>query len=202
MTEIAEAANMPLGNNAVEENKIVENKIVDNKIVFQGTQRNMVVGFAMLTTAALAFSMNLTHVFFASAMAWTFVLWGALLLYSNLLDYYETYTVTDEGLIIKNPLRPWGAVKVWDWAHVNRVDIIVKRTEAKLDDAVMQVYYTPEGEIVIEREDRAFDPELVRLIIERAGLKPTDPGNPKDLTHLPEGKTRYAWNKGGRLTTG
>ncbi len=196
MTEVAETTTMPLGNGGLE-----ENKVVDNKLVFQGTQRNMVVGVAMLVTAALAFSMNLTHVFFAEAMAWTFVLWGGLLLYSNLLDYYETYTVTDEGLVIKNPLRPWGAMKVWDWAHVNRVDILVKRAEARIEDAVMQVYFTPEGEIVIEREDRLYDPELVRLIIERAGLKPTDPGNPKDLTTLPPGRKMYAWNRAGRLAT-
>ncbi|CAN5449868.1 hypothetical protein BH10CHL1_BH10CHL1_38680 [soil metagenome] len=197
MTEVAEATTLPLGNNAVE-----AKQVATNKLVFQGTQRNMVVGVAMLTTAGLAFTMNLTHVFFASAMAWTFALWGALLLYSNLLDYYETYTVTDQGLVIKNPLRPWGAMKVWDWAHLNRVDILVKRTEANPEDAMMQVYYTPEGEIVIEREDRAYDPELVRLIIERAGLKPTDPGNPKDLTQLPPGKKMYAWNKAGRLAGG
>ncbi|MCX6046821.1 MAG: hypothetical protein NT075_17080 [Chloroflexi bacterium] len=196
MTEVAEATTLPLGSTAAGE------KQVTNQLVFQGTRRNMVVGIAMLATAGLAFTMNLTHVFFASAMAWTFALWGGLLLYSNLLDYYETYTVTDAGLLIKNPLRPWGAVKVWDWAHLNRVDIVVKRTEANVEDAVMQVYYTPEGEIVIEREDRAYDPELVRLIIERAGLKPTDPSNPKDLTQLPPGKKMYAWNKAGRLAGG
>ncbi len=197
MTEVAEATTLPLGTTAV-----AEKQVADNKLVFQGTQRNMVVGIAMLSASALAFSMNLTHVFFASAMAWTFAIWGGLLLYSNLLDYYERYSVTDAGLVIKNPLRPWGAVKTWDWAHLNRVDILVKRAEADVEDAVMQVYYTPEGEIVIEREDRAFDPELVRLIIERAGLKPTDPGNPKDLTQLPPGKKMYAWNKAGRLAGG
>lgn len=188
MTEIAEVANLPANDHKA-----------DNKIVFEGTQRNMVVGIAMLTTAALAFSMDLTHVFFAGAIAWTFVLWGALLLYSNLLDFYETYTVTDENLVIKNPLRPWGATKVWDWAHINRVDVIVKRDEAELADAVTQVYYTAEGEIEIEREDRAYDPELVRLIVERAKLKPTNPANPKDMTHLPAGKKTYVWNQSGKL---
>lgn len=188
MTETAEVATLPA----------TDHKMA-NRIVFEGTQRNMVVSIAMLTTAALAFSMDLTHVFFARAMAWTFVLWGALLLYSNLLDLYETYTVTDEALIIKNPLRPWGATKVWDWAHVNRVDVLVKRAEAELADAVSQIYYTPEGEITIEREDRVYDPELVRLVIERAKLKPTNPANPKDLTHLPEGKKTYVWNQSGKL---
>src|SRR5438552_1075780 len=111
MTEIAEAP-LPAAN---------------TKRVFGGTQRNMVVGIAMLATSALAFSMDLTHVFFASAIAWVFVLWGALFLYYNLVDFYETYEVADEGLIIKSPLRPWVPVKVWDWAHVSRVDVVVKR---------------------------------------------------------------------------
>jgi len=188
MTEIAEVANLPATDHPA-----------DHKIVFGGTQRNMVVGIAMLATAALAFTMDLTHVFFATAMAWTFVLWGALLLYSNLLDLYETYTVTDEGLTIKNPLRPWGATKVWDWAHINRVDVLVKRAEAELTDAVAQVYYTPEGEIATERQDRVYDPELVRLIVERAKLKPTNPANPKDFAHLPAGKKTYVWNQSGKL---
>jgi len=173
----------------------------DNKIVFKGSPNNMVVGIAMLATAALAFTMDLTHVFFARAMAWVFVLWGALLLYGKLMDLYQTYVVTDEALIIKNPLRPWGATKIWDWAHIYRVDIVVKRAEAEPQDLESQVYFTPEGDSVIEREDRIYDPELVRLIIERAGLKPTSPDNPKDLTQIPQVKTRYAWNTSGKLVT-
>lgn len=173
-----------------------------SKITFTGTQRNMAAAFAMFITAAMAFSMNLTDVFFAEAVAWTFVIWGLLLLYGNLLDQYQTYELTDEALIIKNPLRPWSATKVWDWAHIHRLDVVVKRAEAELADAMLQVYFTPQGEIVIEREDRAYDPELARLIIERAGLKSTDPSNPTDLTHLPPGKATYIWNESGRYTAG
>lgn len=190
MAEVYGAVDTPIENNT---------SAASNKLVFEGTPRTLVVGLAMLATGALAFSMDLTHVFFAEAMAWTFVLWGALFLYGNLLDIYQTYEVTDEALIIKNPLRPWGATKVWDWAHLHRMDVVVKRAEAELDDAVMQIYYTPEGEIVIEREDRAYNPELARLIIERAGLKPTAPENPKDLAQLPAGKRTYFWNKSGRM---
>jgi hypothetical protein len=190
MAEVYGAVDTPIENNS---------GTASNKLVFEGTQRNLVVGLAMLATGALAFSMDLTHTFFAEAMAWTFVLWGVLFLYGNLLDIYQTYEVTDEALIIKNPLRPWGATKVWDWAHLHRMDVVVKRAEAELDDAVMQIYYTPEGEIVIEREDRAYNPELARLIIERAGLKPTAPENPKDLVQLPPGKRTYFWNKSGRI---
>jgi len=191
MAEVYGAVNTPIENNST--------SAANNKLIFEGTPRTLVVGVAMLATGALAFSMDLTHTFFAEAMAWTFVLWGALFLYGNLLDIYQTYEVTDTALIMKNPLRPWGATKVWDWAHLHRLDVVVKRTEAQLDDAVMQIYYTPEGEIVIEREDRAYDPELARLIIERAGLKATAPENPKDLTQLPAGKRTYFWNKSGRI---
>lgn len=186
MTEVAGVTNVPAA---------------DNKIVFQGTSTNMVVGIAFLATGALAFTMDLTHVFFANAMAWVFVLWGGLFLYGKLMDLYETYTVTDETLIIKNPLRFMETLRVWDWAHIHRVDVVVKRTEAMPEDLLIQIYYTAEGEIVIEREDRVYDAELARLVIERAGLKPTSPNNPKDLTHLPQVKTVYTWNKSGKLVT-
>ena len=169
-----------------------------NNLVFTGSQHNLAIAIAMFATAALAFSMNLTHTFFATAMAWTFVLWGGLLLYSNLLDIYQTYKLTDSALHITNPLRPWGAVKQWDYGHIHRLDLIVKRVEAETADAVMQVYYTPEGEITIEREDRAYNPELARLIIERAGLKATDKGNPSNTGQLPHAKATYMWTKSGR----
>jgi len=172
------------------------------KLVFSGTQRNMAVGFAFFAAGILSFTMNLTHTFFALATAWTFVLWGALFLYVGMMDIFQTYEVTDEALIIRNPMRPWTATKEYDWEHLYRLDLVVKRTEAENRDVVMQVYFTPEGEIAIEREDRVFDPALAALIIERAGLKPTDPKNPTDLTKLPQGKDMYAWNKTGKLVTG
>jgi hypothetical protein len=169
------------------------------KLIFSGTQRNMAVGFAMFIAAALAFSMDLTHTFFANATAWTFVLWGALFVYVGLMDIYQTYEVTDAGLVIRNPMRPWAATKVFDWDHLYRLDLVVKRIDAQIEDTEMQVYFTPEGEIAIEREDRAYDPQLAQLIIDRAGLKPTDASNPKDLTQLPKGKTTHIWNKSGRI---
>jgi hypothetical protein len=170
------------------------------KLVFSGTQRNLAAGISMLIAGILAFSMKLTDVFFAEATAWTFVLWGALFIYVGLMDFYQTYEVTDEALIIRNPLRPWTSVKVFDWAHLHRLDLIVRRVEAKPQDVEMQIYYTPEGEIAIDREDRMFDPELARLIIERANLLPTDPSNPAELTTLPQVKATYIWNKSGRIT--
>lgn len=179
-----------------------EAPVAEPKLVFTGTQRNLAVGVAMLAASVLAFSMKLTDVFFAEATAWTFALWGALFIYIGLMDIYQTYEVTDAGLIIRNPMRPWAATKLFDWPHLYRMDIVVKRADAQYEDAEIQVYYTPEGEIAIEREDRAYDPQLARLIIERANLKPTDPGNPADLTALPQGKATYAWNQSGRLAGG
>lgn len=172
-----------------------------NSIVFQGSARNMAVAVAMFATAALAFSMDLTHTFFAEATAWTFVIWGALLLYGNLIDVYQVYEVTDEALIIRNPVRFLQATKVWTWGNVQRMDLIVKRADAEYQDGVLQIHYQEPGELTIEREDRVYDPELARLIIERAGLKPVDKDALPDLTNLPKHKATYNWTRSGRLAT-
>ena len=50
----------------------------DDVIVFGGEKRNMAMGIAMLGAGAAAFVSGLTHTFFAQAIAWTFVLWGAI----------------------------------------------------------------------------------------------------------------------------
>lgn len=171
----------------------------DNKIIFTGSHRNMAVGVAMFITAALAFSMDLTHVFFASATAWTFVLWGLLFIYSSLLDVYQSYEVTDTALTIRNPIRFLLPTKVWQWENIQRLDVVVRRTDAEYQDATTKVYYQQPGELTIEREDRVYDPALVQLIIERAGLVPVDKKNPTNFTQLPKTKASYIWNKTGRL---
>lgn len=170
-----------------------------NKIIFTGSHRNMAVGVAMFATAALAFSMDLTHVFFARAVAWTFVLWGLLFIYGSLLDVYQSYEVTDNALIIRNPVRFLLPTKVWEWDNIQRIDVVVRRRDAEYQDATIQVYYQQPGELTIEREDRVYDPELTRLIIERAGLTAVEKSNPKDFTQLPKVKAKYIWNKTGRL---
>ena len=162
--------------------------------VYRGSSNNLVPGIAFLFAGLLAFSMGMTDVFFAEATAWVFVIWGLLFIYSGLLDIYEIYEVTDEALIIRNPMRPWGATKVWDWAHIKRVDIVSKRKDARPRDIVLQVYYNPEGELALEREDRQYDPFLAQQIIERAGLRPADRANPKDLHNLPRGKATFTWS--------
>jgi len=170
-----------------------------NKIIFTGSQRNMAVGVAMFATAALAFSMDLTHTFFAEATAWTFVLWGGLFIYGSLLDVYQSYEVTDEALIIRNPVRFLLPTKVWEWGNIQRMDVQVNRNDAEYQDATLKVHYQQPGELTIEREDRVYDPELVRLIIEHAGLRPVDKTNPTNLLQLPKTKATYIWNKAGRM---
>jgi hypothetical protein len=164
------------------------------RLIFRGSERNLVPGMGMLFAAVLAFSMGMTDVFFAEATAWTFAIWGALLIYMGLLDATQSYEVTDDALIILNPARPWGARKEWHWGNIRRMDIVVKRPDERTKDVMLQVYFQEEGEAAIEREDRTYDPELARLIIERAGLRPADRGNPTDLTKLPAGKATYTWN--------
>jgi hypothetical protein len=168
----------------------------DKPLVFRGTSRNLVPGAAFLFAGVMAFAMGMTDVFFAEAIAWTFAIWGVLLIYSGLFDVYNSYAVTDTALVNRNPMRPWRATKVWDWEHINRLDVVVKRPDGRPQDAVTQVYFTPPGELALEREDREFDPFLTELVIERAGLRPGDKSNPKDLHNLPRNrKATFTWNK-------
>jgi len=165
-----------------------------NATIFQGRPKNMAVGVAMFATAAMAFGMNLTHTYFAEAIAWTFVIWGALFLYGSLIDINQSYEVTDEALIVRNPVRFLQATKVWPWQNIHRMDVVVKRADAEYQDAIIQIHYQEPGEIVIEREDRAYDPELARLIIERAGLSAAGDNKLSDMTKLPQEKTTYSWS--------
>lgn len=195
MADVAQMTNPSIETQYTTETQPNEN----NKIIFTGSHRNMAVGVAMFVTAALAFSMDLTHVFFSRAVAWTFVIWGILFIYSSLLDVYQSYEVTDGALIIRNPIRFLLPTKVWAWENIQRLDVVVRRTDAEYQDATAKVYYQQPGELTIEREDRVYDPELVRLIIERAGLAPVDKKNPTNFTQLPKAKASYIWNKTGRF---
>ena len=60
MTQVAQMVNPSIETEVENSNPSTES----NKIVFTGSHRNMAVGVAMFATAALAFSMNLTTVFF------------------------------------------------------------------------------------------------------------------------------------------
>lgn len=192
---IDSGADHPVETETTNETPVSEN----SKIIFTGTHRNMAVGVAMFVTGTLAFSMDLTHTFFAEATAWTFVLWGLLFIYGSLLDVYQSYEVSEDALVIRNPIRFLLPTKVWAWENLQRVDLVVRRTDAEYQDTTLKVYYQEPGELTIEREDRVYDPELARLIIERAGLQPVDKKNPSDLTQLPKAKATYIWNKTGRM---
>ena len=171
-----------------------DNPPANPSIIFGGTTQNFVPGIALLFAGIMAFSMGLTDVFFAEATAWTFIIWGALFVYGGLLDINNVYEVTDEALIIRNPFKIWSVRRTWDWGRVNRLDVVVKRADGGKHNIIMQTYYTPEGELALDREDRPYDAALAALIVERAGLKPADKETPKDVTKIPtNAKATFTW---------
>jgi hypothetical protein len=77
---------------------------------------------------------------------------------------------------------------------VTRLDVVVKRNDARDDDLTMHVYYQPEGELANERRDRIYHPALAAAIVERAGLNPADRNTPQDVTRIPRAeKATYTW---------
>jgi hypothetical protein len=165
-------------------------------LVFGGETRNMAMGIAMLGAGAGAFVAGLTHTFFAEAIAITFIFWGLFFLYTDLLLSTRRFTVSDEGLKIDVPMRMWSRSRMWAWADINRLDVITYQRDVDLANAMLQVHHQYPGEIALEREDRNFDPELARLIIERAGLKPDKDTAGTDLANLPAARNAtYTWKK-------
>lgn len=163
-------------------------------MIYTGSSNNMVPGAALLFAGIMAFSMGMTDVFFAEATAWTFAIWGALLIYLGMLEVNETYEVTDEALIVRNVMRPWAPRKTFDWARVTRLDVVVNRAEGRADDVTMHVYYQPEGELANERRDRVYNAALAAAVIEHAGLSPADKNTPKDVTRIPrKEKATFTW---------
>lgn len=172
-----------------------------DQIVYRGSPHNMAVGVVLVLAGISAFIMGMTDVFFAEAMAWVFILWGALFLFSDLIDFTKTWAVTDEALVIDSPIRFWTPHKKWDWAHINRMDLVAKRRQPKMEDIELQVYFTPAGDTVLEREDRAYSPELAHMIIEKAGLKSTSTHNPTTYSEFGPDQTTYVWNRSGKMVT-
>ena len=163
-------------------------------MIYTGSSNNLVPGAALLFGGIMAFSMHMTDVFFAEATAWTFAIWGALLIYSGLLEINETYEVTDDALIVRNVMRPWAPRKTFDWGRVTRLDVVVKSADARDEDVEMQVYYQPAGEIANERRDRIYNPALAAAIADRAVLNPADKDTPKDITRIPRSnKATFTW---------
>jgi hypothetical protein len=165
-------------------------------LVFGGETRNMAMGIAMLGAGAGAFVLGLTDTFFAEAIAITFIFWGLFFLYTDLLLSTRRFTVSDEGLKIEVPMRLWSRSRVWAWADISRLDVVTYQRDVDLSNAMLQVHHQYPGEIALEREDRNFDPELTRLIIERAGLKPDKETAGTDLANLPAARNAtYTWKK-------
>lgn len=173
-----------------------ESQLQDNVIVFGGQQRNMAMGIAMLGAGAAAFVSGLTNTFFTEAIAWTFTLWGVFFVYTDLLLSTRRLEVRDDSLTVDIPFRPWNRKRVWKWEDINRMDVVVRRRDINQDSATLQVHHQFPGEIALEREDVHFDPELARLIIERARLKADKNSTGADLTNLPLGSdAMLTWKK-------
>jgi hypothetical protein len=167
-----------------------------HEIVFGGETRNMAIGMSMVGGGLAAFVAGLTHTFFAEATAWTFVAWGLLFLYGDLLLSTRRFIVADTELKIQIPLRPWGGRKQWAWTHIYRMDVVMDRRNTHRSDCQIQIYHQLPGEITIEREDRDFDPELAALVIERAHLKPESKAARLDLNNLPFGQSAvFTWKR-------
>lgn len=165
-----------------------------NRQVFRTRPKSIVAALALLIAGVLTFSMGITGVFFVEAMAWTFTIWGALLMFNHLVDYTTRYEVTEEALIVHTPLVLWRTKRVWDWKNVKRMDVLVERVEARPEDAIMQVYHTAPGSTVIDREDIVFNPDLARLVTERAGLKAKRGQAMQNFDAIPQdAKAAYNW---------
>ncbi len=164
-------------------------------LVFSGPKKNLVTGVAMGAAGLMAFNMGMTDTFFIEAMAWTFLIWGVLMIYSNLLEMNETYTLTDEALTVTNPMRFWGAKRTWEWKHINRMDLTVKRNDPSADDVEVFVFYTPPTQPgVLSRVDLAFNTDLLKGIASRAKLKPEKGSAFASLDEIPQDSPgTYTW---------
>jgi hypothetical protein len=165
-----------------------------NRQIFRSKPKSIVAALSLLIAGLLTFSMGITHVFFVEAMAWTFAIWGALLMFNHLVDYTTRYEVTEETFIIHTPFVFWRVKRVWDWKNIKRMDVLVERIEARPEDATLQVYHTVSGSTVIDREDIAFNPELAQIIAERAGLKAKRGQAMQNFDAIPQdAKGAYNW---------
>lgn len=182
----------------VEEEAITPSRFIGD-MVFAPPTKNPAMGLAMTLAGALAFTMGMTT-FFQIAVAWTIVIWGLLLMLVSVLNIYQKFEANDKGLSIRNPLRFWNLNKFWDWSTISRIDVMSSRRDTRLDELEMHIYREAAGELVKEREDVRFSPEMAQVIIERALLKPVDDGNPSDLDRMPlSKKATYHWTKSGSL---
>ncbi len=162
---------------------------------FRGRPKSMVSAAALLIAGTLTFTMGIDRLFFVEAIAWTFLIWGALLLYGHVIDIGTVYEVSDEGFVIRSPLRFWAIARKWEWGNMTRLDVVVRRREASQEDVDLQVHYTPEDSTVLFREDLPFIPELAEEIASRAGLTPERRQAMQSFDSIPQDeKGSYTWN--------
>lgn len=167
---------------------------IQESVTFRGRPKSMVSAAALLIAGTLTFTMGIDRLFFVEALAWTFLIWGALLLYGHLIDIGTVYEVSDEGLAIKSPLRFWALSRKWDWGNMTRLDVIVRSREARAADVDLHVHYTPEDSTVLFREDLPFIPELAEEIAGRAGLKPERRQAMQSFDSIPQDERgSYTW---------
>ena len=163
-------------------------------LIFKGKPKSMSAAVAVMVAAVLTFSMGMNSVFFVEAMAWTFIIWGGLLLYGHLIDHSTTYEVTDDALIIRSPLRFWNLGRSMGWTYIKRMNVVVERTEATDEDAGLQVIFIPEGSTQMIREDMPYNSQLAEEITTRAGLKTSKGSGMTAFDALPqESKGLYTW---------
>ena len=164
------------------------------RLIFKGKSKAMGAAIAVLVAGLLTFSMGINRVFFVEAMAWTFIVWGGLLLYGHIIDYSTTYEVTDEALIVRSPVRFWNLQRTMDWGHIKRMNVVVGRVEAEAEDATVQVIYTPEGSAQMIREDMPFNTALAQEIVTRAKLKAAKGSAMTRFDAIPQdAKGQYSW---------
>lgn len=163
-------------------------------MIFRGKPKSMGAAIAVTVAGILTFSMGMNRVFFVEATAWTFIVWGALLLYGHIIDYSTTYEVSEEGLTVRSPLRFWSLGRKMEWGNIKRMNVVVGRVEATDEDATIQVIYTPEGSTQMIREDMPYDPQLAGEIVQHAGLKAARGSGMTDVAALPQDtKGSYTW---------
>ncbi len=168
---------------------------VQDTLTFRGRPKSMVSAAALLIAGVLTFTLGINRLYFVEAIAWTFLIWGALLLYGHLIEIGTVYEVSEDGLAIKSPLRFWAHSRSWDWGHMTRMEVVVGRREASESDVVLHVHYTPEDSTVLFREDLPYIPELAEEIANRAGLTPERRQAMQSFESIPQDeKASYTWN--------
>lgn len=174
----------------------VQTEAGNGALIYRRTPKSMVSALALLIAGLLTFVMGMNTVYFVEAMAWTFLIWGALMMYNHLTDLLTEYIIEDDALIIRSPLRFWGPNRVWKWSQILRMDILVKRVEADEEDLEMQIYHQPEGTTQMNREDLGFVPDLAQVILDRASLNPERGQAMQSLNQIPQDtKATYRWSK-------